>query len=108
MKNPFLPPCGSESHLALGAAVTIVAGWVFTLIAVDVTAGAPSGLDILVATWFHQHTTPALVRVATITTVLGSPLLLGEVSALFGLLLAWRRSWDRLLRLALTMGGVWC
>ena len=105
MKTPFLPASGSESHLALGAAVTIIAGWVFTVIAVDITAGAPSSLDTPVAAWFHQHTTPALTRFATLTTVLGSPLLLGGLSVLFGLFLTWRRSWDRLLSLALTMGG---
>lgn len=105
MKIPLLPASNRDSHLALRVAITIAAGWVFTSIAVNITAGAPSGLDTQVATWFHQHTTPALTSATIAITFLGSPLLLGSASVIFGLFLMWRRSWDRLLSLVLTMGG---
>ncbi|MCC7265587.1 MAG: phosphatase PAP2 family protein [Candidatus Latescibacteria bacterium] len=105
MKIPLLPASNPDAHRALGAAVTIAAGWVFTSVAVNITAGTPSGVDTQVATWFHQHTTPSLTRAAIAITFLGSPLLLGGASVIFGLFLMWRRWWYRLLSLVLTMGG---
>lgn len=93
-------------HLTMGALIIIAATWCFGGIVEDLLTGDPlTVVDRRVANWFHERATPAVTRVAIMTTFLGSPPFLTGASLATALLLAWRRCWQRLLSFALTMGG---
>src|ERR1700731_1556864 len=60
-------------HLTVGLLVIIAAGCWFGDIAEDVSRNAATRLlDERVASWFHQHATPALTQIARVVTFFGS------------------------------------
>jgi membrane-associated phospholipid phosphatase len=62
-------------------------------------------VDQQVATWLHEHATPALTRAAEIVTAFGSPAFLTGASLALALYFLLQRAWRHLLALVLTMGG---
>jgi membrane-associated phospholipid phosphatase len=93
-------------HLTIGLLVIVAAGWWFGDIAEDMSRNAATrGLDDNITAWFVAHGTPLLTSAARIITFFGSVGFLTSASLLTGLVLARRRSFYRLLALALAVGG---
>lgn len=93
-------------HLTAGVLVIVLASWWLGGIAEDLLTHDPLVVvDQQVAVWFNAHAAPAVTRAAKVITFLGAPAFLAGTSGFCALVLLWRRSWCRLLTLALTMGG---
>lgn len=93
-------------HLTIGLLVILAAGWWFADIAEDMSGDAATRLlDERVASWFHQHGTPALTRLAFFATFFGSVAFVAAASIGAGLVLIIRKSWYQMLALALGIGG---
>jgi undecaprenyl-diphosphatase len=93
-------------HLTVGLLVILATGWWFGDIAEDMSREAATRmLDEQVASWFHEHATPGLTQIARVVTFFGSVVFLAPTSAVLALIFAIRKSFYRLLALALTMGG---
>ncbi len=93
-------------HLTVGLLVILAAGWWFGDIAEDMSRNAATHLlDERVASWFHQHATPALTHIARFVTFFGSVAFVAVASACAVLVLIVRKSWNQLLAFALGVGG---
>jgi membrane-associated phospholipid phosphatase len=93
-------------HLTIGLLVILAAGWWFGDIAEDMSRDAATRLlDDSITSWFQAQATPRLTRIARTVTFFGSVGFLLAASAVLGLIFAMRRSFYRLLALALAMGG---
>jgi hypothetical protein len=93
-------------HLTVGMLVILAAGWWFGDIAEDMSRDAGTRLlDERVASWFHEHATPAFTHVARFATFFGSIGFIGATSTCAALVLIVRKSWYKLLALALAVGG---
>jgi undecaprenyl-diphosphatase len=93
-------------HLTVGLLVILITGWWFADIAEDMSREAATRLlDDNTTAWFQAHATPLLTRTARVVTFLGSVGFVTGASLLLAGILAFRRSFYRLLGLALTMGG---
>jgi len=93
-------------HLTAGLIVLVGAGWLFGGIAQDVVAGDPLTLvDRDVSAWLHARTSPPMTAVMMFLSFLAAPLTVTGTTAVTSVFLAWRRSWYRLLALALTVPG---
>ncbi len=91
-------------HLTVGTLVLISATWLFGGIAEDVVTGDPlTVIDKQVATWFYNRTTPVITTAMQAITSLGSMPVISGITLLTSVLLLWRRHWDRLLALLLTV-----
>ena len=80
-------------ELTLGAAVFVLAAWLFGSLAEDVSTGDPvTRLDEQIASWFHLHETAGLRSIMTAVSWFHTwPLAL--LSAVFLAYLLWRREW---------------
>jgi len=93
-------------HLTIGLLVIVAAGWWFADIAEDMSRNAATrALDDYIKSWFVVHATPLLTTISRVVTFFGSVLFLSSASLLVGVVLAIRRSFYRLLALALAAGG---
>ena len=93
-------------HLTIGLLVIIAAGWWFADIAEDMSRNAATrALDDNIESWFLVHATPLLTTISRVVTFFGSVFFLSSASLLSGVVLAIRRSFYRLLALALAAGG---
>jgi membrane-associated phospholipid phosphatase len=93
-------------HLTIGLLVIVAAGWWFADIAEDMSRNAATrALDDNIKAWFVVHATPLLTTIARLVTFFGSVFFLSSASLLVGVVLAIRRSFYRLLALALAAGG---
>jgi membrane-associated phospholipid phosphatase len=93
-------------HLTVGLLAILVAGWWFGDIAEDMSRNAATRLlDERVASWFHEHATPALTHIARFVSFFGSVAFVAAASTCATLLLIVRKSWYQLLALALGVGG---
>lgn len=102
-----LTPAGYLAlHLVAGASFIIAFTWCFGAI----SSNATSHHYLLVAdhnilSWFQEHETRPLINLATRVAYFGSSPVLTLASLVTGLILALRRSWDRVLLLTLAMCG---
>ena len=109
MSSP--PDAGSRRaelalRLGVGALFLIAAAWLFGAIAEDVvTSDRLTLLDVDVARWLRAHATPEITRWMLLVTDLHSTFAVAAYASLAGLWLAWQRRWQRLLTLALCIGG---
>jgi membrane-associated phospholipid phosphatase len=93
-------------HLTIGLLVILAAGWWFGDIAEDMSRDATTRLlDESITSWFQAQATPLLNRIARTVTFFGSVGFLTAASAVLALIFGMRRSFYRLLALALAMGG---
>jgi membrane-associated phospholipid phosphatase len=93
-------------HLTVGLLVILAAGWWFGDIAEDMSRNAGTRLlDNRVASWFHEHATPALTHIARFVSFFGSVGFVAVASTCAALVLIIRKSWYQLLALALAVGG---
>jgi membrane-associated phospholipid phosphatase len=93
-------------HLTVGLLVILITGWWFADIAEDMSREAATRLlDNSTTAWFQAHATPLLTRTARVVTFFGSVGFVTGASLFLAGILAFRRSFYRLLGLALTMGG---
>ena len=93
-------------HLTVGLLVIVAAGWWFADIAEDMSRNAATrALDDNIESWFAAHGTPVLTTISRVVTFFGSVGFLTGASVVTGVVLAIRRSFYRLLVLALAVGG---
>jgi membrane-associated phospholipid phosphatase len=93
-------------HLTVGLFVIIAAGCWFGDIAKDVSRNAATRLlDERVASWFHEHATPALTQIARVVTFFGSVGSVAAAASCVAIVLIVRKSWYRPLALMLAVGG---
>ncbi len=93
-------------HLTVGLLVILAAGWWFADIAEDMSRSAATRLlDERVASWLHEHATPALTQIARVVTFFGSVGFVAAASSCVAIVLIVRKSWYRLLALTLAVGG---
>jgi len=86
-------------HLTIGLLVSLAGLWLFGGITEDVIHHDPlTLLDLRLADWFRAHTTPVGVRVASILSLVGSPVAMAALAVAVALLLVRRRWW-------ITLGG---
>lgn len=93
-------------HLTIGLLVILTAGWWFGDITEDMSRNAATRLlDDGVASWFHEHATPALTHIARVVTFFGSVGFVAAASVGVVIVLIVRKSWSQSLALALAVGG---
>lgn len=93
-------------HLTIGLLVIVGAGWSFADIAEDMSRNAATrALDDNIKAWFEVHGTPLPTRISRVVTFFGSAVFLSSASVATAMVLAIRRSFYRLLALALAAGG---
>ena len=106
MESPPSPAARLGLRLGVGAVVLVAAAWLFGAIAEDVFTGDRITLvDVAIADWLHRRATPAVTRWMLLVTDLHSTFAVAAYASLAGLWLAWQRRWQRLLTLALCIGG---
>jgi membrane protein DedA with SNARE-associated domain/membrane-associated phospholipid phosphatase len=100
------PPGYLTFHLVAGALFIIAFTWCFGAFSSYGTSHHYLlALDHKILSWFEEHATRPLINLATRVAYFGSSTILTIASLLTGLVLALRRSWDRVLLLTLAMGG---
>ena len=93
-------------QLALGALVLIAAAWIFGAIAEDVATGdSLTRLDVEIAQWLHQRTTPTITRWMLVVSILHSTIAVSCYAAVVGIFLYARRHWRRLVTLFTCLAG---
>jgi undecaprenyl-diphosphatase len=93
-------------HLTIGLLVIVAAGWWFADIAEDMSRNAATrALDDNIKAWFVVHAAPLLTTISRVITFFGSVGFLSLASVATAVVLAIRRSFYRLLALALAAGG---
>ena len=93
-------------HLTIGLLVIVAASWWFADIAEDMSRNAATrALDDNIKAWFVVHATPLLTTISRVITFFGSVGFLSLASVATAVVLAIRRSFYRLLALALAAGG---
>ncbi len=93
-------------HLTIGLLVIVATGWWFGDIAEDMSRNAATrALDDHIKSWFVVHANPLLTTIFRAVTFFGSVLFVSSASLVAGVVLAIRRSFYRLLALALAVGG---
>jgi membrane-associated phospholipid phosphatase len=93
-------------HLTIGAALMLVAAWLFAGIAGDVASGAAiTTLDVALAGWFHRHASQGFTVVMLAITWMHSVPGIAVLALLFGARLYLHRAWYWLLALVLSVPG---
>ena len=106
LRARFSPEGYLGLHLTIGLLVIIAAGWWFADIAEDMSRNAATrALDDSIESWFAAHANSLLTTISRVVTFFGSVGFLSAASVVTGVVLAIRRSFYRLLALALAAGG---
>lgn len=93
-------------HLTIGLLVIIATSWWFADIAEDMSRDAATRqLDDGITAWFQAHATATLTTFWRTVSVFGSVIYLTVAAAIVATILAVRRSFYRLLSVALAVGG---
>ncbi len=93
-------------HVTIGVLIMIVTAWWFSEIAENLGDGtAQVALDHRVTNWFHAYATPGFTAIARAVTFCGSVGFVTAVAVGCAIFFAGRRAWNRLIAVALTMGG---
>ncbi|HZE12914.1 MAG TPA: phosphatase PAP2 family protein [Chthoniobacterales bacterium] len=93
-------------HLTIGLVVIIATSWWFADIAEDMSRDAATRLlDNSITAWFQTHATPSLTMFWRSVSFFGSVIFLTAAAAIVATILALRRSFYRLLSVALAVGG---
>ena len=104
--EPPSPAARLGLRLGIGATILVAAAWLFGAIAEDVVTGDRITLvDAALAEWLHRQATPSVTRWMLLVTHLHSTFAVAAYASLAGLWLAWQRRWQRLLTLAICIGG---
>jgi undecaprenyl-diphosphatase len=86
-------------HLTIGLLVSLAGLWLFGGITEDVIHHDPlTLLDLRLADWFRAHSTPVGVRIASVLSLVGSPVTMAVLAVVVALFLVRRRWW-------ITLGG---
>jgi membrane-associated phospholipid phosphatase len=100
-------PAPRPRVLAIGALVFVAAASLFGAIAEDVvTLDALTRHDAAIASWLHQHASPALTAVMRVVTTLNSTVAIACYATLAALLCARRREWRRVVLIVVGIYGV--
>lgn len=93
-------------HLTIGLLVIIATSWWFADIAEDMSRDAATRqLDNSITAWFQAHATAILTTFWRTVSFFGSVIFLTVAAAIVATILAFRRSFYRLLSVALAVGG---
>src|SRR3954467_13138514 len=93
-------------HLTIGLLVIIATSWWFADIAEDMSRDAATRqLDNSITAWFQAHATATLTTFWRTVSFFGSVIFLTVAAAIVATILAVRRSFYRLLSVALALGG---
>lgn len=106
IRNRLSPEGALGLHVTVGLAVMIFAAWCFSEIAENLgDTTAQVALDHRVTNWFHAHAQSSLTSAALVFTFFGSVGFVSIVSLALAIYFLGRRAWNRLIAVALTMGG---
>ena len=106
VRDRFSPQSHLGLHLTIGILIVVFSAWCFSEIAEQL--GPSSGVvavDESVINWFHERAEPPLTTAARAISLLGSVAFLIFASVACAAAFAWRRAWDWLLALSITMLG---
>ena len=92
-------------HLTVGVIVILLAGWCFTELVEEIAEGDFARLDEGAVALVQSYGNPAVVRAASVISWFGSVAFLTIASFAATLVFAWKRWFDAILGLALTMLG---
>ena len=92
-------------HLTLGLAVILLSGWCFAELAEEIAEGDLARLDEGAVAFVQSYANPALTQAARTVSWLGSVAFLAFASFVAAAVFLWRRWFDAILGLALTMLG---
>ena len=93
-------------HLTVGFLATVFGLWLFAGVTEDVINRDPiTAFDITLLEWLHAHNTPAGIQVFEFITALGSPVAIGSIGVIVGLMLARRKKGLLLAGWVATLGG---
>ena len=92
-------------HLTVGVIVILLAGWCFAELVDEIAEGDFKRLDEGAVAVVQGFGNPAVVRAASVVSWLGSVAFLTIGSCIAALVFAWKRWFDAILGLALTMLG---
>src|SRR4051812_21813939 len=106
LRARFSPEGYLGLHLTVGLLVIIATSWWFADIAEDMSRDASTRqLDNSITAWFQTHATPSLTTFWRAVSFFGSVIFLTATAAIVATILALRRSFYRLLSVALAVGG---
>ena len=81
-------------HLTIGLAVSMMALWLFSAITEDIISHNPlTRFDVALATWMQRHDVGAIHRVFHYLSLAGSPLVMGILAVIVGVVLVVKREW---------------
>ena len=95
-------------HLTVGVIVILLAGWCFTELVDEIAEGDFARLDEGAVAFVQSYSNPAIIQAATVISWLGSVAFLAVGSFAAALVFVWKRWFDAILGLALTMLGGSC
>jgi membrane-associated phospholipid phosphatase len=97
---------GLALRLGIGAALLILAAWLFGAIAEDVaTSDRLTVLDVEVARWLRLHATPEVTRWMMAITDLHSTVAVSCYAVVVAAALSWHRQWRRLATVVVCVAG---
>ena len=106
LRARFSPESYLGLHLTIGLVVIIATTWWFADIAEDMSLDAATRqLDDGITAWFQTHATPTLTTFWRTVSFFGSVIFVTAASAIVATIFAVRRSFYRLLSVALAVGG---
>jgi membrane-associated phospholipid phosphatase len=81
-------------HLMAGIIVLVIALSLFALVAANVVnAVGLTSVDVQLALWLHEHSSPRLTQCLLVLTDLHDTIAISVVSALITLYLVWKKRW---------------
>ena len=81
-------------HLTLGLAVSVVVLWIFSTVTEDIIHHDPlTRFDLALASWMHSHESHSAYLIFHYLSLIGSPLVVGGLAVVVGVVLAVRREW---------------
>ncbi|HSH37830.1 MAG TPA: phosphatase PAP2 family protein [Chthoniobacterales bacterium] len=92
-------------HLTVGVAVILLSGWCFTQLAGEIAEGDLARLDEGAVAFVQSYANPAVTQAARIVSSFGSVAFLTVASFVAAAVFLWKRWFDAILGLALTMLG---
>lgn len=93
-------------NLIISILVLVTAGLFFGLIAQNVVSGgAFTIVDVQIAQWLHERSTPLITQGLLIVTNLHDPIVISAISVLMTLYFIWKKHWYAVLVLVLVVQG---